>query len=163
MHQFQAFLHTLQLNTGYQEKAKDEECEERNLKILSDLGSIGFDKVCHLTDDFSSVDLSCTDERDKVHILKILIPPLYPNQGTPIPQTDIPGDIFMDEGSSFADIYLQWSENLRKFSPALSVLAELDRSCWVIDPDPPTSAHLYRRIALAPNLSIQIEIEPEHP
>lgn len=35
---------------------------------------------------------SCTDERDKVHILKILIPPLYPNQGTPIPQTDIPGE-----------------------------------------------------------------------
>ena len=23
-------------------------------------------------------------------------------------------------------------------------LLELDRSCWVIDPDPPTSAHLYR-------------------
>ena len=34
------------------------------------------------------------------------------------------------------------------YLPAWSALKELDRVCWVLDPDPPTPAHLYRSASL---------------
>ena len=34
------------------------------------------------------------------------------------------------------------------YLPAWSALKELDRVCWVLDPEPPTPAHLYRSASL---------------
>jgi hypothetical protein len=48
------------------------------------------------------------------------------------------------KGSSLLDIYQQWREAVVSYLPVWTALRELDRVCWVLDPDPPTPAHLYR-------------------
>ncbi len=48
------------------------------------------------------------------------------------------------KGNSLIDIYEQWREAVVSYLPVWTALRELDRICWVLDPDPPTPAHLYR-------------------
>jgi len=162
MLQFSTFIQDFQDHKNYEENYRENH-GERSLKVLSELRTVGFNKVSDISQDLNKVEFSHRDERGKVHKLEILIPPDYPHGGLLSAISDIPGNIEVDDTTSFEDIYYSWVENIRLFSPVLSVLAELDMSCWVIDPDPPTTAHLYRRIALAPSLSIQIEIDPANP
>ncbi|XP_023346634.1 E3 ubiquitin-protein ligase FANCL [Eurytemora carolleeae] len=149
-------------STGkYEEPVKNAEIQ-RNVLILAEIEKVGFDKVIDISQDLSKIQFGYKDSCSKLHKLDVLVPPDYPDE-TPSTISDLPEDSAPIKSSSFKDIYKSWIKSVEAYVPAWEVLEEVDRVCWVLDPDPPTPLNLYRRIAVGSSISLQIEIEPTDP
>ena len=61
-------------------------------------------------------------------------------------------------GSAF-DLFRSRANSLR---PALSLLLELDRRAWVVDPEGrPTGRDLHRTLVLRPGVTVRVDVDPE--
>jgi len=131
--------------------------------ILTDLETVGWDKVTSLAPDLSSVTLSCLDEETQViHNLSVMFPPDYPNSPLTVSH-QLPECWDCPSTGSVLQVYTCWAVAVASYSLSWSALREMDRLCWVLDPPTPTTQHLYRRIVLAPSVSLHLVVDPSHP
>jgi len=134
-------------------------------EVLEVLGVIGWHSVESLSDDLGSASLSYVDERGVKHLLQIeflggtevqVSHSLPPQIWSPPP----PSEIAL---SSLPDVYREWISAVNGLVPAWESLRELDRLCCLLDPDPPGPQHLYRRLVVAPSLTLHLTIDPACP
>ena len=52
----------------------------------------------------------------------------------------------------------QFEGHLKLFQVFWGVMDHLDANAWVLEPDPPSRAHTFRRIALPKHCSVHVEI-----
>eukprot|EP00088_Acartia_fossae_P025199 TRINITY_DN2602_c0_g1_i12.p1 TRINITY_DN2602_c0_g1~~TRINITY_DN2602_c0_g1_i12.p1 ORF type:complete len:393 (-),score=46.77 TRINITY_DN2602_c0_g1_i12:159-1307(-) len=160
---FRAFLKCLESEANYQENSSIGSAElERDLAILTQIDSVGFEKVTDISDDLLRVEFSFSDEGSQVHKMSLTIPEDYP-RSFPHVITSLPDLKSPEQSTNFLTLYTEWLSCIEEFLPAWKELNELDRLCWVLDPDPPAPEHMYRRLAAGPSLSIQIELDPNAP
>jgi len=166
MTQFDEFIKSTEkkyIDPGTRKNCADTQSESTcTLAVLSQVQQVGYDKVSSLTEDFRKIELTYKDEMEATHKLEILVGPEYPSIA-PVAISALPQHRAPTKSKSFVEIYNSWKEAVDEFVPAWTALSEFDRVCWVLDPDPPTPIHLYRRIAVAPSVSVQIEVDPTCP
>jgi len=131
--------------------------------ILSELESVGWYNVMHLDAEFSSVTLSCDDEDVQVkHTLEVQFPSNFPqSKFTVIHQ--LPDCWKPPETDSLSQIYTCWTKAVHTYGSSWAALRELDRLCWVLDPECPGPQHLYRRVVVAPSVSLYLNVDPTSP
>jgi len=134
----------------------------QSCQVLSQLETVGWEKVGSVNPDLTQIELKYNDERDKTHTLRISVPPNYPSS-LPTVSANLPDDWEPPSTSSILSIYTSWVEAVQSFIPAWEALKELDRNCWVLDPDPPTFSHLFRRLVLATSVSLHVTVDSSNP
>jgi len=139
-----------------------ETLSNHTLEILAQIQEVGLHNITDISEDFLKIQLVYRDEIEKLHKLELVLSPNYPNV-EPICLASLPNNRALVKSKHFLEIYNSWKEAVNEFIPTWTALSEIDRICWVLDPDPPAPSHLYRRIVVAPSLSIQIEVDPTCP
>lgn len=160
---FNQFLQCIQQDTLQSSQQQQREVNfERDLRVITEIESVGFDKVTNISLDLLNVEFSYIDPSNskQIHKLQIIVPDDFPDNELTA-QTCLPETWQPTPTKKFLDLYTEWMECVEDYVPAWRELNELDRLCWILDPDPPSPAHMYRRLAAGPSLSIQIEIEAE--
>jgi len=138
---------------------------ERSVAVLDQLSAVGWDHVGSVSRDLTQVKLTHVDARERSHSLQLNLPLNYPaGGGQPVVGANLPDgwDLELDT-SHLGRIYDGWVEAVDSYQDVWRELEELDRCCWCLDPDPPTRAHLYRRIVVAASVSLHITIDPSCP
>jgi len=132
-------------------------------QILSELQAVGWDNISNLSTDLSTVHLNYTNEdTSHNHDLQILFPPSYPNSPL-IVSHQLPDSWKAPLTTSVLQVYSCWKEAVDVFTPCWKALHELDRLCWVLDPDAPGPCHLYRRLVVATSISLHLVVDPSSP
>ena len=135
-----------------------------SVQILSELETAGWDNVTNISPDLSSATLSCVDIDTQVtHTMTIHFPASYPTT-SPLQVThNLPDCWEPPTTTSLLQMYSCWEKAVSMYSLSWSALRELDRLCWVLDPDMPGPQHLYRRMVLGPSVSLHIVVDPSAP
>jgi len=132
--------------------------------ILTELGTVGWDNVASISPDLSSATLSCVDADTQIsHTLDIQFPPTYPVNSPLVVTHQLPDCWNPPITTSVLQLYTCWEKAVSMYSSSWSALRELDRLCWVLDPDLPGPQHLYRRMVLGPSISMHIVVDPSAP
>ncbi|KDR06870.1 E3 ubiquitin-protein ligase FANCL isoform X2 [Zootermopsis nevadensis] len=129
--------------------------------IISELEVLGLDHVLHVSSSLNEVKLQTVDQAGRNHILNLSLGMNYPSS-PPVIHADLPEQLVRNikTGSSLAAIYKSFVQQVSGLQMFWEVLDEVDRECWVIDPDNPTRKDMYRRIVIGSNVSIQITVDP---
>ena len=130
--------------------------------IIEEINKIGHENVVDISEGLTSVTLKSPDDDQDDQELILHIPPDYPlSPVTPVHL--LPSSYPLATSCSLVQIYRSWTEALEHLTPTWRHLAELDRLCWILDPVPPSSIHLYRRLVLTPAVSLHLELDPASP
>lgn len=135
-------------------------------RLLRDVSALGWRRV-HLHDSLRALDVIATDAGNREHTLSLRLPPNYP-QSPPTALAALPEPFALRWDATCANAGLcsalaQFERRLRDFQPLWDALDDIDAHCRVLEPERPTRAHAFRRIALDAHTSVRIELDPRAP
>lgn len=130
--------------------------------VLQCLEEIGWDRVHRLAEDLSSASVKCTDGQGSLHTISFSFPRDFP-AAPAAANHSLPPSVWQPPTSAITLILESWQEAVNRLGPSWAALHELDRLCWVLDPDPPLPSHLHRRLVVAPSVSLHLTIDPAAP
>ncbi|GJQ85904.1 hypothetical protein Trydic_g21759 [Trypoxylus dichotomus] len=118
-----------------------------------------------ISSNLKTIDIIQLDEQMRQHPMKIKVN--YSNDGKlfKIVKCDLPqkdDENLFEEEDSLIILYEKFMTRVDcpKLQMVFDILDEIDRNCWVIDPEKPCRRDLHRRIMLDMNLSIVITFNP---
>nr|SVE93325.1 EOG090X0G12 [Moina brachiata] len=129
-------------------------------KILDQIEHIGWDKLVGVSSDFSEISLQALDKANRQHVLNVKL-----KSGNLEFIADFPLSFAFtwDEDKTVKDIYESFLNQIEDFQEFWDVMEELDNACWVLEPENPSRKATYRKIAVVPNVSLKIDVDPKHP
>jgi E3 ubiquitin-protein ligase FANCL len=130
-------------------------------QLMSDLDTIGWDKVVDLNTDLSSIMISVHDSHQREHIITVDSSNKTSYKWSAHIPTQI--DLKKDDRVDLKYIIEKHKEVFDKLDDFFTVMEDLDANTWVLEPEQPTRAHCMRRIGIGNHSSIQIEINPQQP
>nr|SVE93948.1 EOG090X0G12 [Scapholeberis mucronata] len=129
-------------------------------KILNEIEQIGWDKLTHVNNDFTEVKLKVHDSLNREHILSVKLTSNVPEISADFPK----GVIYeWNENSTLKELYNYFLLEAENYQDFWTTMEELDANCWVLEPENPSRRDTYRKIAIASNVSLKVEIDPNHP
>jgi E3 ubiquitin-protein ligase FANCL len=138
-------------------------------RIVTELDAVGWQHLMHLDESLTGMKLRCTDEAGREHYVNVSLQPGYPATA-PECTVDLPAamELRWNPGlsrCSLAEVLTQFKNELRKYQELWSMLDEIDRETWVLEPSNPSSARGYtmRRIALGEQCFLQLELNVQNP
>ncbi|CAG8437548.1 1714_t:CDS:2 [Acaulospora morrowiae] len=131
--------------------------------LLSEINSIGWDKLETLDPSLKNFFLKLSDSSGRKHSVFISLPFSYPHSPLDA-HADLPSTSKAQIlATSLKDVINYYSKEFEKFQEVWSMLDDIDANTSVLEPDRPKRSDLMRRIALGNYCSLQIEINTEHP
>lgn len=114
-----------------------------------------------ISKDLKTIDIVQLDEQMRQHSVKIDVNYSQYGKLFKIVECNLPLNE-IDEDDSLIVLYEKFMNRVDcpKLQLMFDVLDEIDKSCWVIDPERPTRRDVYRRIVLDRNLSMVITFNP---
>ncbi|KAL7641219.1 UNVERIFIED_CONTAM: hypothetical protein RMT77_008357 [Armadillidium vulgare] len=140
----------------------NEDKHEKYKFLLSDIEKLGWEKIFHISSDFSSLQLLCRDKASREHRLLITVPADYPKEDFTV-FGDLPVEVDFSTKRSLCDLYKMWEEELMAYQLLWNILDCLDETAFVLDPEKPMKKHLMRRIILENQVSVHLTFSPVHP
>ncbi|XP_064302933.1 E3 ubiquitin-protein ligase FANCL isoform X2 [Phalacrocorax carbo] len=132
--------------------------------LVRDLEILGWNKVAHVDTGFTTIKLKAEDSCGRQHLITLKLNAKYPAE---------PPECFVDFPVQFAvswmpqnsliDIYNQFLAALESLKEFWDAMDEIDGKTWVLEPEQPTRSATARRIAIGNNVSVNIEVDPQHP
>ena len=110
--------------------------------VVDELNQIGSERVRDVDESMTRITLISPDYDDDEQELTLHLSPDYPD--SPVTVSHLLPASWQPPVASLTHVYKSWVSALQFYSPSWRQLGELDRLCWVLDPVPPTPAHLYR-------------------
>jgi len=110
----------------------------------------------------TTLTLLLTDKGGRPHNLNIKLPSEYPKV-KPECWCDIPEAVefpWDSNVSTLQNVATAYVETFAKYQDFWDVMDDIDAMCCVLEPKNPTRADTFRRIVLAPHVSMQMTIEP---
>ncbi|XP_018595648.1 E3 ubiquitin-protein ligase FANCL isoform X3 [Scleropages formosus] len=132
--------------------------------LISELESLGWDKLLSIDTQFSTLKLRANDRSGRLHVLTVHLKPKYPTEA-PECSADLPVPLIITwtPQSILASIYNQFLALLESLEEFWAVLDEIDERTWVLEPEKPTRGETARRIAIGNNVSMKLNVDPQHP
>ncbi|KAJ0397953.1 hypothetical protein ATCC90586_002016 [Pythium insidiosum] len=141
-------------------------------RLMDEISAVGWPNIVGISDDLQSLELQVADAADRRHHIRVDLPHDYPRTA-PTCSVDAPEafqlhwpvakDPIGASLPSLQTIITQFQAFLAGFQAFWNVLDEIDATCCVLEPHHPTRATGRRRIAVQRHVSIQLEIQPQHP
>ncbi|KAL2650994.1 hypothetical protein R1flu_019122 [Riccia fluitans] len=132
--------------------------------LCSNLDAVGWEHLVWLADDLSSLHFRVFDSAGREHILLIDLPPGFPDvQPTASANLPVPVDLRSLHGASLKDIVSQYETAIERYQEFWKVMEDVDSRVWVMEPDHPSRADVFRRIALGGHCSLSILVDPLSP
>ncbi|CAG8497640.1 7291_t:CDS:2 [Diversispora eburnea] len=133
------------------------------LSLLSELNSIGWEKLEILDPSLRNLTLKLSDSSSRKHIIYISIPTSYPHALLNA-RADIPSiSMTKFQAANLKDVINYYSKEFGNFQEVWEMLDDIDLNTWVLEPDKPKRSDLMRRIALGNHCSLKIEIDVNYP
>ncbi|BFZ11587.1 hypothetical protein BsWGS_14627 [Bradybaena similaris] len=132
--------------------------------ILQQIQELKWENIRNIDDSFSCVELGARDMADRQHIMKVTFNKQNSTQ-PPLCETNLPEmfDFHWSEKMGLKHVLQQFEAAVQSHQMFWNTMKEIDSNCWVLDPEQPTFASTYRRIALGPNISLQITVNCRQP
>lgn len=133
-------------------------------KILEELAAIGWEQVVKIDEQFQSLELRFADDTGRQHTLVCQLPTQFPAEPPSISiDLPVPLDLEWPPGSGLADVLAQAAAHAGKFMEYFEVMDDIDQHAHVLEPTIRSYAIHSRRIAVAKNCSILVDIDPRTP
>ncbi|OAE22043.1 hypothetical protein AXG93_3719s1230 [Marchantia polymorpha subsp. ruderalis] len=133
-------------------------------QLCANLDSVGWEHLIWLSDELSSLHLRIFDSAGREHIVLVDLPPGFPEVApTASANLPIPVDLRSLQGESLKDIILQYESAIETYQDFWDVMEDVDKRVWVMEPDHPSRADAFRRIALGGHCSLSIVVDPLSP
>lgn len=132
--------------------------------LLEEFDKLGWDRITHIDENFTTVNIKSCDRGGREHSLIVHIPQKYPVT-SPTCIADLPVAFEPHWGSedSMVTLLKAFELELDKYQLFWDIVDELDHETHVLEPEAPTRASNTRRIFIASNVSIYLVIDPVHP
>ncbi|CAG8613991.1 7115_t:CDS:2 [Cetraspora pellucida] len=132
--------------------------------LINELNSIGWDKLEAFNPSLKNLSLKLSDSSGRQHSIFVSLPFSYPKASL-IVHAELPTPISMalNHMTSLKDVVSFYSKELEKFQDVWSMLDDIDKHTWVLEPCKPKRSDLMRRIALGNHCSLQIELDASCP
>ncbi|XP_039594900.1 E3 ubiquitin-protein ligase FANCL isoform X1 [Polypterus senegalus] len=133
-------------------------------QLIKDIEDLGWDKLSHISTDFSTVRLKAEDGSGREHLITVKLQTKYPDE-VPVCSADVPVPFILSWSlqSCLKNIHSQFLAMLESLKQFWDVMDEIDEQTWVLEPEKPTRSATMRRIAIGNNVSLNIEVDPRHP
>ncbi|CAG5129505.1 unnamed protein product [Candidula unifasciata] len=142
--------------------------------ILQQIQELGWENIKNIGEGFSCVELGLHDTVGRWHSMKVIFNKQvstsrkhlnYNSTQPPLCDTSLPEkfDFHWSEKTRLKHVFQQFEAAVQSHQLFWNIMKEIDSSCWVLDPEHPTFASTYRRIALGPNISLQITVNCRQP
>nr|SVE82793.1 EOG090X0G12 [Daphnia magna] len=130
-------------------------------KVLAEIDAIGWEKLSSVNHDFTELKLKMYDSLNHQHILNVKF-----NNNVPEFFTEYPRNVnieWQEDTSTLSEMYSLFCQEAEHYQDFWKAMEELDAGCWVLEPENPSRRDTYRKISIAPNVSLKIEVDPNHP
>uniref|UniRef100_A0A8C8G306 E3 ubiquitin-protein ligase FANCL n=1 Tax=Oncorhynchus tshawytscha TaxID=74940 RepID=A0A8C8G306_ONCTS len=133
-------------------------------QLIIEMEDLGWDKLVSIDTEFRTLRLRAEDSSGRQHIVTVKLKPKHPVEA-PWCSADLPVPLAMTwtPQSSLGHVHTQFLLLLESLAEFWAVLDEIDEKTWVLEPEKPSRADTMRRIAIANNVSIKVEVDTQHP
>nr|SVE73258.1 EOG090X0G12 [Ceriodaphnia reticulata] len=128
--------------------------------IVDEIETIGWEKLLSVNHNFTEIRLKMYDSVSRQHVLNVKF-----TKSVPEFSAEYPRNINYEwrEGSTLKEMYTVFCQAAEQYQEFWEVMEELDSGCWVLEPENPSRRDTYRKISIAPNVSLKVDIDPSHP
>ncbi|XP_012704361.1 uncharacterized protein LOC101757948 [Setaria italica] len=134
--------------------------------VFAQIEEIGWERVVSAAGDdgVSCLTFRVVDEQGRVHLLEITLPMGYP-ASPPSITAEVPylPKIQWSKSSRLKDVICQFQEHLKILQEFWSIMDEIDKVLWVVDPTKSAYAMSHRRLALGDDCYILLHVDPRKP
>lgn len=127
-------------------------------RLLKDISTIGWARV-RLHESLSHLDVTCIDAAQRNHVLSLTLAPGV----DPVVEAALPEPFVAPAGADIVQIVQLFEQILNDFQSVWNALDDIDQRCHVLEPERPTRAQIFRRIAVDSRSSLRIELDPRSP
>ncbi|KAJ1654071.1 hypothetical protein IWQ61_005936 [Dispira simplex] len=136
--------------------------------LVANLDQVGWDRLGEISADLRRVQLQVTDVGQRVHFIRVRLPVEFPDQPLQcLADFPEPLDVALaDVGSPqewFRSVIEQAQTLVQRYQRAWTILDEIDRTLWVLEPRDKPYRILTRRIALEKLCSVEITLASHDP
>uniref|UniRef100_A0A674AEV7 FA complementation group L n=1 Tax=Salmo trutta TaxID=8032 RepID=A0A674AEV7_SALTR len=133
-------------------------------QLIIEMEDLGWDKLVSIDTEFRTLRLRAEDSSGRQHVVTVKLKPKHPVEA-PWCSADLPVPLAMTwtPQSSLGHVHTQFLLLLESLAEFWAVLDEIDEKTWVLEPEKPSRADTMRRIAIANNVSIKVEVDTRHP
>ncbi|XP_038816471.1 E3 ubiquitin-protein ligase FANCL isoform X1 [Salvelinus namaycush] len=133
-------------------------------QLIIEMEDLGWDKLLSIDTEFRTLRLRAEDSSGRQHVVTVKLTPKHPVEA-PWCSADLPVPLAITwtPQSSLGHVHTQFLLLLESLAEFWAVLDEIDEKTWVLEPEKPSRADTMRRIAIANNVSIKVEVDTQHP
>lgn len=133
--------------------------------LLSEIDTIGWDKVERVDDSLTRVDLRIVDRGGRRHVVQVALDGEYPMKPPRCTATlPIALEVSWVDGDNRLECVLRsFEEAVAAHGRLFDALDDLDRNAWVLEPEHPTHAETFRKIVVGRHSSLLVDLDPVHP
>uniref|UniRef100_A0A8C1ZQ28 FA complementation group L n=1 Tax=Cyprinus carpio TaxID=7962 RepID=A0A8C1ZQ28_CYPCA len=138
-------------------------------QLITEIEILGWDKMLFIDAEFCTLKLKAEDSAGHQHAITVKLKSKVKPRVKPyfisyfLSISFVPLVIMWATESTLANVHSQFLLNVEALSEFWSMLDEIDKQTWVLEPEKPTKADSMRRIAIGNNVSIKVQIDPRHP
>lgn len=132
--------------------------------VYSEIEEIGWEHLVRLGEEPTTLSFRIFDEEQRVHVLEILLDKNYP-KCRPSISADVPYVLHLNwsMNSRLTDVVQQFQKHLEKLRDFWSMMDNLDKSLWVVDPRNPSRAATHRQINIGNDCFIMLFFDAYDP
>jgi len=137
-------------------------------EMVREIGVVGWENLVYTNEQFTVLKFKHVDAAGSEHVITIKMAGDGGGGATKIVcLTDLPVPFesrytTSDEGA-VSSIYNRFVQLVASFQSLWAVTDEVDRRCWILEPENVTHGCVYRRIALGKNASIYVQFDVARP
>ncbi|KAJ4714655.1 E3 ubiquitin-protein ligase FANCL-like [Melia azedarach] len=132
--------------------------------VYAEIEEVGWEHLVRLSEDLKSLSFRVVDKKGRVHCTEIQLDKNYP-KSPPSISMDVPYifSLKWSRKSRLKDLLQQLQEHLEKLQEIWTILDEIDKSLWVVDPKHQSRASAFRQINLGNDCFIMLSIHVNDP
>jgi len=136
---------------------------------LGQLDDLGWSHVMSVDDSFTKIELCIQDRRGRRFPLQVDLPANYPFRppmcyiSFPEPLENFASQENARSAWTLSAVFKSVEKKVFDLEPFFDVLHDFDTHCWVLQPENPTNAESYRRIAVLQHCSLYLEFDIHRP
>ncbi|CAK9223137.1 unnamed protein product [Sphagnum troendelagicum] len=133
-------------------------------RIVAEIEAIGWEHVAWISPQLTTLHLCFFDVAGREHIVHVNLPPDYPEK-QPLATADLPIAVELRWGpdGTMNAILSQFQLAAERFQDFWANMEDIDKHVWVMEPEHPSRANCFRRIALGGHCSLSITVNPLSP